>query len=243
MKETILYTILLLSVLSCSTSNKSDQKILIEEPSNLIVNKSDKSPYSGEITITGEENIRFQGEALNGRKHGKCCWIKENGDTIQLQIYDRGDMIYSNQFDFNGNRSTEWIKYTPEITFADSTLIDRVFKIIESSNYDVLENMLQQHQLPYSKLTKDKISNFETEFGNLEKITLKKIDKSSYNFRPEKYLELETISKFESKSLEIGIRLLEDKGMLQTIEIWEIKTKRDEVKSYEDFSLWTYLNI
>ncbi len=227
---------------SCSSRDYS-QDILIEKPTNLIVNKSDKTPYTGKITITDEKNTTFFGESLNGKKHKKCYWIKENGDTIQLQIYNEGDMIYSIQFDFNGERSTEWIKYHLEITSFDSLLIYNIFQIIEKSDFELLEKMIQQHQLPYAKLVENKISKLENELGELHKMKLERINKCTYNFRPEKYLEIETVSEFEYETIQLGIRLLEYENKLQTIEIWEMKPSKNISKSYIGFDIWSYLNL
>jgi len=243
MKINLLYVFLFFNCLVSCSSETSNQGILIEKHTNLIVNKSDKTPYSGTITITDEKGTTFFGESLNGKRHMKCYWIKENGDTIQLQIYNEGDMIYSSQFDLKGNRSTEWIKHQPEVTSFDSLLISNVFQIIEKSNFELLENMIQQHQLPYARLVENKISELENELGQLQTIKLERINKSSYNYRPEKYLELETASEFESKTIKIGIRLLENEKKLQTIEIWQMKPLKNISKSYMEFDIWSYLNI
>ncbi|MCJ8290758.1 MAG: hypothetical protein HRT58_14550 [Crocinitomicaceae bacterium] len=241
MTKVITYSFVLFLCYSCADNKGIEQKLMVEKSESLIVERSTKKTFTGHVNLTNEEGINFKGFVKDGKREGECSWIKTNGDTLEYQRFHDGEVIYSVQFNINGKRDVLWIQSNPPLEKKDTVLIDDVIKLLLESKYTEIGERIVSRDLPYADLIGRQMSEFNSDLGALHNIEILEITKKAYNFRPEKYLELKTIFKFDITEVLMGVRLLENENNLHSVEVWEIKSKMQ--KEYLDFNIWSFMNL
>jgi hypothetical protein len=241
--KAISYLFLLFFCYSCADSQNVDQKsvieLMVEKSENIIVERLTRRAFTGHINLTNKEGITFKGFVKKGEREGECSWIKADGDTIEYQQFVDNEVMYSVQFT-QGKRDNLWIQNNLKLEKKDTILINDVTSLLLESNYSEIAKRIVNKDLPYAELIRGKMLVFNLNLGTLRKIQVLETTKKVYNFRPEKYIELKTKFKFDSKEVSMGIRILEIENNLHSVEIWEIKSKGQ--KEYLDFNIWSFMD-